>query len=156
MLKSKSFSKLFSIVMGTPMYWFPDNFKFDGNNVIENFYTDENVHIAYFHSTPIYVALKENFFQRALFGYCQPVDNAFESASEFIIRTDELFDELSEKAQKYILEHEKAHAITKERVEEIPSFKNHVIFECHIDNCTGLSKEEIISSIDEIISYLKN
>lgn len=54
MLKTKSFTKIFSLFMGTPMYWFPDDSKYDEQKFIENFYTDENVHISYFHSTPIY------------------------------------------------------------------------------------------------------
>ena len=156
MLKTKSFSKLFSIWFGTPMYWFPDNSDVEYKNLNTDFYHNSNTYISHYKSKPIYVQIKKNFYERAIFGYCQPVDAEFESAHQFIIRTDELFDELSTKTQHYILEHEKAHAITKERVEENPSFKNHVAFECHIDNCTGLSKEEIILAIDDIISYLKN
>ena len=38
MLKTKSFSKLFSIWFGTPMYWFPDNSDVEYKNLNTDFY----------------------------------------------------------------------------------------------------------------------
>ena len=144
-MENNRLSKWRSLIAGTPIYVSPELTIKDYG--FEEYYK-QGVHFGHFYNHPIYTEIGQCVYMQNILGYIVPIKGI-----GYCIYTDDLFEKLSEKAKGYVLLHEEAHAITGRMMED--KGQTHVEFECWIDNQTGLSKEEIISSIEEIISLLK-
>ena len=146
MLKYEGFSKWRSAIVGSPVYVFPKIEEPNNAEFVE--YNKKGIKFGYFSKYPIYTQIGIGVYIQNILGYTVPIEGI-----GYCIYTDELYEKLSEKAKKYVLLHEEAHGISGQMVEREGS---HVQFECEIDNLTGLTKDEIISSIEDIISLLKS
>ena len=146
-MKNNGLSKWRSLVVGTPIYMFP-KFSIPKEAKFRE-YEKKGVMFGHYSNCPMYSPITLGVYMRNILGYVVPIQGI-----GFCIYTDNLFEELSEKTKTYVLLHEEAHAITGRMIER--AGESHVQFECWIDNQTGLSKDEIISSIEEIIKLLKS
>ena len=147
MIKELGFSKWRSAIVGSPIYVFPKINKPEDAEFIE--YKKEGTRFGYFKKYPIYTQIEIGVYIHNIIGYTIPIKGL-----GYAIYTDNLFEKLSDKAKNYVLLHEEVHGISGKMIER--GDQTHVEFECEIDRMTGLTKEEIISSIEDIIKLLKD
>ena len=147
MLKYEGFSKWRSIVTGTPIYVLPQ-FCIPENAEFEE-YKKNNILFGHYSNCPMYTPIAFGVYMQNILGYVVHIQGI-----GFCIYTDALYEKLSSETKKYVLLHEEAHAITGEMTEK--DGQSHVQFECWIDAQTGLTKDEIISSTEEIINILES
>ena len=146
-MKNNGFSKWRSLIAGTPIYVFP-KFSIPKDAEFKE-YTKAGVMFGHYSNCPMYSPITLGIYMQNILGYVVHIQDI-----GFCIYTDALYEKLSSETKKYVLLHEEAHAITGRMMED--DAQSHVDFECWIDNQTGLSKDEIISSIEEIINLLRN
>ena len=144
--KNNGFSKLYSVLLGTPIYVFPE-FSIPKDAEFKE-YMKKGIMFGHYSNCPMYSPITLGVYMQNILGYIVPLEGV-----GFCIYTDSLFEKLSAHAKNYVLLHEEAHAITGRMQED--KGQTHVEFECWIDTQTGLTKDTIISSIEEIIDLLK-